>query len=211
MISKRAWELSDLWEQISSIWHTNEGFCENLFRILSYLIPFVPGLGWGIFILEKIAAFFDMGLASLGAAIDRFLGWAPSETLNISQESFYDGIKDFFGNILKPKAAASEEEMVKLAWLGGLLAMVRAIPRVLTLLWTAVKFLLLAFGFSKVGEIYSAVTGTTEPPGAAMLRERTEEEKETSGLSEEQAQSLMGLVTDPSKLVQPITKMIPNI
>jgi hypothetical protein len=153
-----------------------------------------------------------MGLAALGAAIDRFLGWAPSETLNINQESFYDGIKGFFGNILKPKAAASEEEMVKLAWLGGLLAMVKAIPRVLTLLWTAVKFLLLAFGFSKVGEIYSAVTGTTKPPGAAMLRGLTdEEEKETSGLSEEQAKNLMGLVTDPSKLIQPITKMIPNI
>jgi len=209
LISKRAWELSDLGETIMSIWRSNEGFCENFFRILSYLIPFVPGLGWSVFVLEKIATFFGYGLADLGGAIDRALGWGPNPSLHIQEEDLSEGVGGFLKDLLKPSAAATEEELVKLAWFGGLLKLIGAIPKILPILWKAVKFLLLALGLTKIGDIYTQATGTTKAPGQLYLEDLEKKDKEKEeGLTEESMQGLMSLVTDPSQLVQPFTKLV---
>lgn len=231
-LSKRAWELEDLWDQISSIWHPYEGPMQNLFRIASYIIPFVPGLGWSIFILEKIGAFFGYGLADLGAAIDRFAGWAPSTRLSITENEFVSRVAgqfnprssdditslmtadSFVGNFLSENqdkvlkvlqhAASKEEdeELQKFAWLGGLFKLIRLFPQALRGLWAGVKFLLLAFGFSKVGDIYASVSGTTKAPGALMLEETEDTSKDED--DEISSVNLEGLITDPTKLIRPL-------
>lgn len=210
-ISKRAWELTDLKDAIASIWRSNEGFCENFFRILSYLVPFVPGLGWGVFVLEKIASLFGYGMSDLGGAIDRAMGWAPSTNLSITENDLSDGVGGFLKDLMKPNAASSEEEIVKIAFLGGLFKLIGAIPKLIPILWKAVKFLLLAFGLTKVGDVYSTLSGTTVAPGQVLLEQTTDkkEDKEKDvGLTQENLEGLMGLVTNPSALMQPFTKLV---
>lgn len=206
VLSKRAFEIEDLWQQISSVWHTNEGFCENLFRISSYLLPFVPGLGWSVFILEKIAAFFGFGLADLGAAIDRFAGWEPSNNLNIGQSEFSSVLVDFITTQSKSvNASKNLEQITKTAWFGGLIKLIQLLPRAIVPLTNAVKFMLLTFGFSKVGEIYSAVSGTTKAPGALML-ENSKPQK-TELLSEENISAFKDLISNPLNVVKPLTDL----
>jgi hypothetical protein len=208
-ISKRAWELSDLGETIKSVWRQNEGFCENFFRIITYLIPFVPGLGWGVFILEKIATFFGYGLSDLGKAIDNAMGWAPNTNLQIQENDLLEGIGGFLKNLLKPSVGATENDIIKLAWFGGLLKLIGAIPKLIQILWKAVKFLLLAVGLTKIGDIYAQTSGTTKLPGQLYLEDTNNHEiPESKDFTDENLEGLMSFVADPSQLMQPFTRLM---
>jgi len=219
-ISKRAFGLDDVVKQIKSIWRPHEGFCENLFRILSYLIPFVPGLGTAAFILEKIAAFFGYGLSKLGKIIDDAMGWQASESLKIEENKFLQGVGNVIRNLVQSSEAKSEDELVKIAWFGGIVKLIKFLPKILSVLWKAVAFLLMAFGFTKVGDIWQQSVQTTKAPGELYLEKDKPEEKvevvknkehdknKNYNMSDEGIKGLMNLVTNPEQLVAPFTKMI---
>lgn len=205
-MSKRAFEIEDLVEQIKSIWHVYEGPMENVFRVLSYLIPFVPGLGWGVAILEKVASLFGYGMGDFGAAIDRFVGLKPESDI---EERDLDDVSGFISNMLKAKAQNDEEIIKKTAWFGGVIKLITSVPKAMRLVWLAVKFLLYAFGVSKIGEIYTIVSGSKKSPGQRYLENQSKEPDtpsdsgEGSGLmSVEQAKNLMELAKDPTQLTK---------
>jgi len=165
-ISKRALELSQVTNKIKEIWRVNEGPFANIFRILSYAIPFIPGLGWTVFALEKLAAFFGWGMGNLGGALDREFGLQPgSEIPSIDQLT--GGLDRMFGVVT---AANGNEEIIKKAGIiSSVLKMVGGTKLIARFLWSVVKWLVLAFGVTKLGDIYTAATGTTKMPGEFLM------------------------------------------
>lgn len=215
-LSKRASQLEGLWGQIASIWRPTEGFFQNFFRILSYLIPWVPGLGWGVSVLETIGSFFGYGLANLGALIDRVLGWGPSPQLSITEEAFSKNLSGTLSMLLaQKKSASNEEEMIKLSSFEGFTKIAGFLPKLIKLLWNAIKFVMLAYGFTKIGDIYSAVTGTSKMPGEIALEQVSDKKEEKKDKDKKDIsidpKALMGLVSDPKQLIQPFTESFTKI
>lgn len=198
-LSKRAFELADIAKHIASIWHDYEGPMENVFRILSYLIPFVPGLGWGIFVLESIATFFGYGMSDLGAAIDRAAGFKPGQP--VREKTFLDSATSVLEGFFT-RTAESNTDMVKLASLAAVMKLVGGIPRALGLVWQAVKFILLAFGLSNLGEIYTSATGQKKKPGEIYLSNEEVKDKADKLLTTEQVGKLVDVVQDPAALTR---------
>jgi hypothetical protein len=171
------------------MWRQNEGPFENILRLITYLIPFVPGLGWTAFILEKAASIaLDMGLEDIGRYIDQALGLGPGSEVNPADET---KVIDLITQMVKEKQASNtNDEMKKQAFLvWGLL---RAIPGAVRILFTVFKAILLAVGASSVGEIYQQ---------AKPVVEKTMEQAEKLTLPSSGVGELLDIEKDPSALL----------
>lgn len=167
-------------QNIISVWRTNEGFFENLFRIGTYIMPFIPGLGWLWFIIDKILSVgFQAGLEDAGAKLDKVLGLAPGSDIS---ESAFMGLESKIEELNKNSRTMYQNgQIVKQAFLFGLLKTV-GIKRILKISWdiinTSIKFLLLLFGVSalpelnkKIDEYKAQLSGkATEMAGQALQK-----------------------------------------
>lgn len=196
-ISKRALEMKDIADKFKTLWRAREGTFENIFRLLSYLIPFVPGLGWGVFILERVATAFGWGMADFGGAIDKELGTIS----NVTYADFSEAVTNVIEK--KKEAAFTEEDIIKVAWIGGLMKLIMGIPRAAQLVWKAIKALLFMFGVTHVGDLVAKMTDSTEPIGTALLEQVKQKEDDSGLLDVEQLSGLTELIKDPTKLIRP--------
>jgi len=197
-ISKRALEISDITDKIREIWRDREGPFENIFRIMSYLIPFVPGLGWTVFALETGASYLGWGMGDFGGALDKAMGLEPGTHLSITGPSDIEiGLKNVFRQLA---SSANEDEIKKVAFAGAFFKLIGAVPKLARFIFEAIKFLLLAFGLTKLGDMYSIKDTVTN------IVDETQK-KDNGGasglLSEEQAGGLIELIKDPTKLIKP--------
>ena len=162
-ISKRAGALEYLKNAAISLWKIDRGPFENILGLASYVIPFVPGGGWGLFILEKILSLYGYGADDLGREIDQFLGLKPGSEIMPQHEK---RLEQFFNQKLKTAMLSDDEEIRKQAGIiSGLVGIARVIPKLAKFLMTAVKVFLLAFSVSKMKDLYTYV----EQHGAAGL------------------------------------------
>lgn len=187
----------------------NEGPFENLFRLLSYASA---AFGIWAFIIAQGADLLGWGLADLGELIDRTFRLSPGPNLEIPKQHQLESV---LTSVLNMKTSeASEEEMVKIAYISGLLRMVGGIPRLASAIIKFVKYVLLMLGLTKLGDMYTEFGGKKNP-GAGMVEglvgEETEEEKEDTTYSEDQARGLMQLMTPSgiTKLVNPMQSFKP--
>ena len=150
----------DVKKAIAFVWRTNEGFFENLFRVATYVIPFIPGLGWMVYVLDKFASMgFGMGFEDLGKWIDQQLGLSPGS--EITEEHFM-GLEPHFTKTLTPTTSMNHQgQFVKVAFLWGLLKSIGGVKPVLSKSWTIVKavvgWLLLTFGASSMNQLYQNI------------------------------------------------------
>ncbi len=152
-ISKRAIGLEDLKNTIFHLWHPNEGPFQNIFKLLSYATPFIPGLGWTIFIIEKVASLTGYGLENLGKYLDQQLGLDSGS--NIDPSHIEKGGQLLENLVSSKMASASKEELVKIAFFGSLLKF--AIPKALKLILKVVSLLLMAVGVDQIKDLYTKI------------------------------------------------------
>ena len=160
-ISKRAGAMETVGDQILSIWRVNEGPFQNFFRLFSYATPFVPGLGWVVFVLEKIAGAFGYGLSDLGKYIDSTLTLGANQKFDLGDvmNRLSIWLSEVFGD--EPQAIASlndDDQIVKIALFGGLIKMIGGakvvVPKIIKVLMAFVSWLLIAVGANHVDQIY---------------------------------------------------------
>jgi len=144
-ISKRAIDTNKALDMIfRTVWPEHKGFWEKIFSLLSYAVPFIPGLGWAVFILEQAAHYlFDFGLADIGKALDK------SGVMG-TMYGLYEGLS----GLIEKNAAYDGPVMIeKRAFIGGLLKLTGSLPKVVKIIWGVVKWLMLAIGVSSIDEL----------------------------------------------------------
>lgn len=156
-ISKRAVDMSTFKDEIVRLWSPTKGPFQNVFGLLSYAIPFVPGLGWGIFALEKIASLFGLGLDDLGKWID--------EQCNIPPGAGANEMASCLGKVLQgimdqKKADLSTDQIEKVAFWG--FAVSRMLPVALKWVARAIGAILLAVGANNIGDVNNIVAKAKE-------------------------------------------------
>lgn len=182
-ISRRADAVDNVKQQIENLWDDNNGPLENIFGLSSYMVPFVPGLGWAIFLLDQIGnVIFGFGLKSLGKWADQQLGLSPGSNLEFAHlvalgDMLTQKIKDLAD---QEKTSAHNSEINKFASLSGMLRLVGGIPRITKLLWFAIKSLLLALGVQRVKDIYSG-KATSLIPSSSETQSEEEKDSKTDG------------------------------
>lgn len=190
-ISKRAANVEPLKKLVLSMWRQNEGPFENILRLITYLIPFVPGLGWTAFILEKVASIvLNMGLEDIGRYIDKALGLHPGSEISSAHEA---KVVDLITQMVKSKQAQPHNELKKEAFL--IWSLLRAIPGAIRVLFTVFKVILLAVGATSIGDLYQQAGS-----GAGEILDT--EKKDEPTLPSEGLTKLLDISTDPSALLR---------
>lgn len=186
-ISKRAVDKERIKNEILGIWRTNEGPFQNIFRLFSYAIPFVPGLGWGVFLLEKLAGALGLGLSDLGEYLDRGLGLSAGSDFDLSDAlgRIANWLKGLFSKM--PALAHHEDEQLrKLAFLGGLLQLIgggaRLVPKLISLIGSVVGWLLLAVGANNINNIYKMAEGFVTDKMQDVMKEKIQEQMRPENL-----------------------------
>ena len=151
-LSKRAVNMAAFKDEIVRLWNPSEGPFENIFGLLSYAIPFVPGLGWGIFALEKIASLFGLGLDDLGKWIDG--------QCNIPSGAGVNEMVSCLGKVLQSvldqkKAELDNDQIEKVAFWG--FAVSRMLPVALKWIARAIGAILLAVAANNIGDVNNIV------------------------------------------------------
>lgn len=208
-------ELQQVTDKIRQLWRNREGPFENIFRLLSYMVPFVPGLGWGVFALEKVASMFGWGMGDLGGALDKAMNLDPGTHLGMpDNEDIERGVTTMFEQ--QQKAASSNEELQKVASIGGLFRLIGGAGKISRILFSVLKWLLLAFGITKLGDMYAGATGQTGTPEKGILDEITEDEEKEKpkgpAYTSEDVSGLMDIMNpeglanmfNPIKLLNPL-------
>jgi hypothetical protein len=182
-ISKRAVDLELAKKEILGIWRPNEGFFQNLFRLASYAIPFVPGLGWVVFVVEKIAGMFNKGLSDLGEYFDKGLGTGPGSKLDLSDilERLARWFKGLFSKMLSPAIAKSDDEQLqKIAILGGLLQLIgggiRLVPKIISVLGSFIGWLMMAVGANNIDKMLKILEGKVTDKMQDVMKEKIQEQ-----------------------------------
>lgn len=143
--------MEGLKQEVIKLWDPSSPFA-SIFSLLSYAIPFVPGLGWGVFALEKIASFLGLGLKNLGEWIDRECNLGSSS----GASDMASCVGKLLTNLVKQKQASmSEDELRKQAFWG--MALTRLIPVAVRLLGKAIGTIFLAVGANNIGEMNEIV------------------------------------------------------
>jgi hypothetical protein len=177
-ISKQAAELDMLKQLILSLWNKSVGPCENIFGLLTNIIPFVPGVGWGPFMLEKVLSFLGFGLDDFGRLIDKELGLGPGSDFAAAQvDSLNDIIKKW---IIGKIATKSDEELKKIAFFGGVWKLITLIPSITKMLFIIIKTITLALGVKSISEIYTLAPELIEK-GVQLLLNPSKSPEEISG------------------------------
>lgn len=145
-ISKRAAAL----DYIKEIWRNSEGPFENILRIGSYLLSIMGISGWLLLALDKYLSYsYQMGIEDLGRWLDQQLGLGPGDSI---ERQHVDAIPQLLEGL--SSSAARDENMTKVAFLGGLFSLVRYGKLLASLIWKMVIFLISAFGLTKLGDMY---------------------------------------------------------
>jgi hypothetical protein len=158
----------------STLWRPEEGPFENIFRLGTYLMPFVSGWGFVLMIVDKIAStFFHMGLEDFGRWLDRKLGLGPRS--DITQDVLNRGQNEVLNMLQGIEQSGSKEldSIVKVAFLGGLLrwlgfsaargfsrnrgGLTGLVRTIFSVIGKAIGFLTIAFGANKFNDIYKMV------------------------------------------------------
>jgi len=143
-ISKRA----GIVDKLKSLWEDDQGPWENIFRLASYSVPFIPVFGWKVFILEKAASMlFDIGLQDFGRWLDTEQGKGPGSNLTES-----DAIRagQLVSERAKATAGRSSDELRKMAFWGAIFsALVKILPGLL-------KTMLLILGVKYLSDMYQS-------------------------------------------------------
>lgn len=149
-ISKRAFVVDGVKAMVKSLWRADQGPAENLFRLISYA-PSAFGLG-GLALtgLDKILSMYGYGLEDFGRWLDG--------TGVVSQTLGMVGLAELDDNRLEKVArVAVDGAIIKEAAWGAIINLIKrylGFRMILKMLWTAAKFVLLAFGFTHMGQIY---------------------------------------------------------
>ena len=157
-------EVSDSVKQaIAFVWRQNEGFFENLFRIATYLMPFVPGVGWVTFILDKVSStVLGLGIEDLGKWFDQNLNLSPGT--DVTEEHFMS-LEPNLTSTMEAKSSVMmrDGQMVKVAFLWGLLKLLGGggLKTIWGKSWSVIKaamgFLMLTFGASSMNQLYQNI------------------------------------------------------
>lgn len=142
---------------VSKAWHQNEGPLENIFRIITYAMPFVPGLGWMTFALDKLASLaLGLGFEDLGAWFDKKLNLTSGSELNESK--FLNLASEFENN--KSSTIYTEDGIIKVAFLGSILKSLgigNIIIKAFGIIKSTIGFLLVTFAASNMDELYKKI------------------------------------------------------
>jgi hypothetical protein len=188
-ISKRAAAMDDLKEVVFSLWKNDKGPFENILGLSSYLIPFLPGLGWAVFLIEKAASLFGYGLGDFGKWIDGELGLGPYSNITLQHQ------EELKQALMKKTSSMEEEGLVKnaAAW-SALFKMIGGVPKLVKGMFIILKALLLALGVEKVIDIYKQKKLQMDVSGPVeMAKEVAKKELAPSLISKD---PMTGLVTN---------------
>lgn len=149
-ISKRASSTDDLKAIVFSLWKDDRGPFENILGLASYTMPFITGLGWAVFIIEKVASLFGYGASDFGKWIDKELNLGPGSDIGPEHERRLQ-------EVLIRKTSSMNDQFVKNAIYGSgsILKLIGGVPRIIKAIFTIIKMLLLALGFEKIRDIYT--------------------------------------------------------
>lgn len=173
-LSKRADSKEYLKKQIESLWRVNEGPLENIFRMSSYLIPFVPGFGWAIFALEKIASLVGYGLSDLGKQLDIEMHNSPGPNATLDEDDLALALEGVITKNDRVKTAGFNKEAGPLLLL---LKMIGGPKKLAALLFKAVQFLVLLWGGTKIGDLYNSTFKNPFSDTATSLLNLSNKEK----------------------------------
>lgn len=196
---------------VSSMWRNREGPFENLLRLISYGVMVIPGVGWLGFALVQLASALGWGLGDIGGAVDKYLHLEPGPELRMPQQS---NIESAFKEILQQKtASASDEEMIKLAFLGGLFRLTGLIPKIASGLISVMKYIILAAGMTQLGDLYPGNIGSSKDPGVQAPEEDEEGSQDPEKYTQEGGMGLFKMLSDPasgiSKMINPFSSLNP--
>jgi hypothetical protein len=161
VLRKEAGTGTDLKDAIIHLWRPDQGFFENIFRLLaSNALIFIPGVGVALWVFEKIAEVLGHGpVPALGRWIDQELGLPPGA--EITQEHMEAGgrlLQNAVEKALADKTASYQNcGIQKEAFLGmGLLYryLVPKIPAAMMLIMKVVTVILGTLGISQISELY---------------------------------------------------------
>ncbi len=163
-ISKRAGTLDVVGKHIEeALWDNSKGPWENVFRTFTYVMPWIPGLGWFAFFAEKIASLlFGFGVEEFGAWLDGETGKAPGDNIDEKDATV---VGEMIQRALQTKSASSKDGFEKVAIFGGLMRLVGGIPRFVKFLVVVLKTLALAVGVKQITNIYkkSPIASIVDP------------------------------------------------
>jgi len=157
-ISKRAFVAEGIKKMVQGMWRTDQGPGQNLFRLISYAPSVFGWSGMMITALDKVLSNYGYGLEDFGRWLDeqgvttQLFGMPATANLNDER--------------INKIASSMENQIVKEAFASVVLKFIWKYvisPRALLKnLWRAAKYLLFAFGFTKIGEIYDMFTSGNE-------------------------------------------------
>lgn len=165
----------------STLWRPDEGPFQNIFRLGTYLMPFVSGWGFVLMIIDKLAsALFNISVEDFGKWLDSKLGLGPNS--DVTQDVLNRGQNEVLNLLQGIEQTGSEElnHIVKVAFLGGLLrwlglsagrsfsrsrggGLTWLVKTIFAVIGKAVGFLTIAFGANKLNDIYKMVIDTRSP------------------------------------------------
>ena len=141
---------------MDNVWRDDLGPIANLLSLGSYAMPFVPGLGWGMLIFEKIAGAFGYGLVDLGRYLDKEFSLSPGDNLEIDDKN----MSEILAKGLKLKHAVPTSGLTKEAGLLTIiLGLAKKSPFLVRLLMKLSTWLLTATGAKSISSLYNR----TEP------------------------------------------------
>ena len=145
MLSKRAGLMDQAKDQIKKLWSPNKGPFENLLNLSSYLLPFVGG--WVVFGIEQVASLKGYGLKDFGKYLDSNLGLGPGSNIGTRELQMLEGLL----NTASTNNDGLEKKAIGRALMAG---------GAVKLIYTLIKFVLLAVGAETIKELYAPKSTT---------------------------------------------------
>lgn len=176
-ISKRAGMEEALKKYISTVWKTDRGPLENIFRLLPYaLVPFMGGIGSVVALVLSTLASHILGVspADLGRKADQVLGLGPGD--DPRHAGIMPKLEKFINNLVEAKTAqedyciskrASIWSMIKTGGYAGKIV-VRGVLK-------AIAVLSSIFVFSHLGDLYEEIAN----PAREQVSEWAEPKRKT--------------------------------
>ena len=147
-ISKRAGALEYLKD---NLWRDREGPLQNIFRLGSYILSLMGWSGVAFLALDKYLSFkYQMGVEDIGKWLDSKLGLGPGDSVEQHHVGQIGQLIDGF----LVQAEADNDNITKLAFVGGLLKVIGGGKMIASIVWKIVKFLIVALGLTKLGDLY---------------------------------------------------------
>jgi len=180
-------------EILNELWRFDLGPLANVFNLMSFLAPFVPGLGWSALVLSQIGSLFGWGPIDLGKYLDEELGFGPGSNLNMDAGKMTEEITDA---ISAKFASKSENGLTKEAFFGiGFVTklLIKYIPAITRNITKALTLILLATKSKDVADIYNK-----KKELISALTDKLDSEE----LGIENMLGMGDMLSDPSKIME---------